>query len=598
MGLISPLDTFLNQHRDQLLSSGVPELYWEPLYRKLLTQTFDAGQSFQLVKIEYDELPKPHDPLWGLQAIKDLDKSDSEQIYLVDHAWTYHITEARKNLQCDSLRVRLANILGLDCELPREELIGKIFEGMWRINGTYNVRNVDNTEQTQMWYITDEIGCALQHSDNPNCRMVPFFYLSGGIYSLLFLQENIEEGELMCRDFAEGITDVVRRKAALLPWVPSAFEDIDILAKIPGEEYFISGHIAETLPDFPRKLIIPQKNKKYLCYTQYDLVAKYLNDKQFEITANEDEADILWYTEHFRDFKKFSQESPTKFVNQFPYEYVLTVKDLLCMTCRRYKNNSIQAPWFPITYNLVNEVGSFAKYFQKQESEGADNNYWIIKPYNLARGMDMHITNNLNYIMRLPATGPKIVQKYLTNPVLFYRPECEGKVKFDLRYVILLKSIKPLEVYVYKNFFLRFANKPFELNDFDDYEKHFTVMNYTEGVVLKHLKCEEFKIEWKEQCAGYNWEVIEGKILEMLRNIMECATAVPPPCGIAENVQSRALYAADLMLDWQDQEMQPKILEINYMPDCDRACKYYPNFYNDIFKLLFLNEDSGHFFKL
>ncbi|XP_066142771.1 tubulin--tyrosine ligase-like protein 12 [Euwallacea fornicatus] len=598
MGLISPINVFLDQHKNQLLSSGIPELYWESLYRKLLNQTFDAGQSFQLVKIEYDECPKPHEPVWGLQAIKDLDKNDSEHIYLVDHAWTYHITEAKKNLQYDSLRVRLANILGLDPELPREELIEKIFETMWRINGTYNVRNMENTEQTQMWYVTDEIGCALQHSDNPNCRMVPFFYLSGGIYSLLFLQESIEEGELMCRDFAEGITDIVRRKAALLPWVPSTFEDVDVLAKIPDEEYFVSGHITETLPEVPGKLVTLQKDKKYLCYTQYDLIAKYLNDEKFEITTNEGEADILWYTEHFRDFKKLSEENPNKFINQFPYEYVLTVKDLLCMTCRRYKNNSLQAPWFPITYNLVNEVGNFAKYFQKQESEGAENNYWIIKPYNLARGMDMHITNNLNYIMRLPATGPKIVQKYLTNPVLFYRPECEGKVKFDLRYVILLKSIKPLEVFVYKNFFLRFANKPFELTDFDDYEKHFTVMNYTEGVVLKHMKCEEFKVEWQVQYASYNWEVIEKKILEMLRNIMECATAVEPPCGIAENAQSRALYAADLMLDWQNQDMQPKILEINYMPDCDRACKYYPNFYNDIFKLLFLNEDSGCFFKL
>lgn len=267
------------------------------------------------------------------------------------------------------------------------------------------------------------------------------------------------------------------------------------------------------------------------------------------------------------------------------------------MTCRRYKNNTETAAWFPLTYNLVNEIGNFVSYFQKCEKEGKEN-YWIVKPYNLARGMDIHITNNLNYIMRLPATGPKIAQKYITNPVLFFRPDCEGNVKFDLRYVILLNSVKPLEVYVYKNFFLRFANKPFELSDFDDYEKHFTVMNYTENAVLKHLKCEDFKIEWQQQYASHNWNAVEEKILKMIKEIMECATAVPAPCGIAESPQSRALYAADLMLDWIEGDMQPKILEINFMPDCERACNYYPNFYNDIFKLLFLKEESDVFFKL
>jgi tubulin--tyrosine ligase-like protein 12 len=65
-------------------------------------------------------------------------------------------------------------------------------------------------------------------------------------------------------------------------------------------------------------------------------------------------------------------------------------------------------------------------------------------------------------------------------------------VKFDVRYVILLTSVKPLVVHIYRNFFLRFSNIPFSMSEFDTYEKHFTVMNYGENLVLKHIKCADF----------------------------------------------------------------------------------------------------------
>ena len=67
-----------------------------------------------------------------------------------------------------------------------------------------------------------------------------------------------------------------------------------------------------------------------------------------------------------------------------------------------------------------------------------------------------------------------------------------------------------------------------------------------------------------------------------------------PPKGLCDNYQSRAMYAIDLMLDWREEDgiktIEPMVCEVNYMPDCKRACLYHPTFFNDIFNVLFLNK--------
>ncbi|XP_018576577.1 tubulin--tyrosine ligase-like protein 12 [Anoplophora glabripennis] len=600
MGHDSEILAFLNIHKDQLVASNIPQHFWNTLYKKLIHKSFNAGNTFQLLKLDYDQERQHHEPIWALQALSKIDRLDPKHIYLIDHAWTYRVEKAKQTLMLhDSLRERLCKMFDLNDsdKMQKEDLVDAIFNCMWKFNNMYTIGSATTIEdKLPVWYIMDEIGTSVLHNDNPNCRIVPFYYSDEQItYSLLFPIEDIDEADLIFRDFAEGITDPEKRSAFLLPWVPKSFRHYSIYPPMPGEDYFLSGHVKESLPvlsNFTNK-----ESKETRCvlkvFTQYSLVKEFLTDNKFKIVENEDEADILWLTEHFKDFETLSK-SPEKFVSQFPFEYVLTVKDLLCITCRR--KNSVK--WLPVTYNLLTEITNFVSYFQQRHDEGPDN-YWIVKPCNLARSLDIHITDNLDYIMKLATTGPKIVQKYITNPVLFYRPERNGFVKFDIRYVILLKCVKPLEVFVYKEFFLRFANVPFELNEFDNYEKHFTVMNYTENTQLKHMKCEEFKEHWERQYCNYPWATVEKSIVKMLREILECGALEPPPLGIAENPQSRALYAADLMLEWtENAAMQPKILEVNFTPDCKRACDYYPDFYNDVFNLFFMNKSLEKFIPL
>lgn len=60
----------------------------------------------------------------------------------------------------------------------------------------------------------------------------------------------------------------------------------------------------------------------------------------------------------------------------------------------------------------------------------------------MARTIDTSVTSNISGIIRLMETGPKICQKYIEHPALF-----QGK-KFDLRYIVLVRSMNPLELFL------------------------------------------------------------------------------------------------------------------------------------------------------
>uniref|UniRef100_A0A182LSF8 Tubulin--tyrosine ligase-like protein 12 SET-like domain-containing protein n=1 Tax=Anopheles culicifacies TaxID=139723 RepID=A0A182LSF8_9DIPT len=612
-------EAFQTAHKPQLQSSGVPEHLWPELYRKLSDQVFDAGLSFSLLAVDYGDEPRaPEDPVWTLQVSKEggLKADDPTEIYLIDHAWTFRTDSARQLLNAHpELVSRLAVMMGLqqDDDVPPNAYIPRILKDMWRWCNTYSVNADGLSVENRMpiWYVMDEVGSAILHSDSPNCRVVPFMHIAEGVtYSLLFPTEDIDEGENLYRDFVESVpTGSKERDALLLPWRYESFVKEDFSQSEPPKDYFLAGHIEESLPDpdVPPPLI--DGNRPLKVYSQYALVNEYLTDASYEIVTDPADADILWMTSHFKEFRELSENNPNQFVNQFPFENVMTIKDLLGIVCRRMAKPLSSASvgeepslapnprWLPVTYNLKTELVPFVSYYQNRAQRGMDN-HWIVKPWNLARTLDTHITDDLAQIMRLQQTGPKIAQKYIEHPVLFERSELEASVKFDVRYVLLLKSVDDLCAYVYTNFFLRFANKPFQMDDFDDYEKHFTVMNYGQ-YQLRHMKCDEFVQSWQAQYPHHPWDQIETDICEMLREMLQGATRLGPPCGIAPSAQSRGLYAVDLMLEWTEagSKVQPKLLEVNFTPDCQRACEYYPEFYNDVFNLLFLDQENLDVFR-
>lgn len=440
------LKSFLAVHQPQLESSGVPKYFWPTVHEKLRNQIFDAGDAFQLARISYeDDEHVPTDPFWKLFVTLEegILFENPKNIYLIDHAWTYRFPDARNDLRENpGLLERMYNFMKPEWSVAEndEEKIEYVLKEMWRYNSffAFQTNSSKIEEAMPFWCIMDEVGSSINHSDEPNFRIVPFYHAVENMnYTLLFPIKNIKTGDEVTRNFIEGQTnDLNKSRALLLPWRDDSFLEENFEQTEPDESYFMSSRVAETLPEKISK-VIPHHDKLRV-YSQYSIVREFLTDPAFEFVDTEDEADVLWLLSHIKNYKELSLEKPNVFLNQFPCEFVLTIKDLLSIVCRRkadgkYDQETLETfpKWLPTTYNLSTELVKFVAYFQTREAKQLEN-HWICKPWNLARGLDTYVTKDLFHILRLPATGPKIAQKYITNPVLFQRPEI-GKVKFDIR---------------------------------------------------------------------------------------------------------------------------------------------------------------------
>ncbi|XP_055342847.1 tubulin--tyrosine ligase-like protein 12 [Paramacrobiotus metropolitanus] len=605
-------------HAPQLRNSGVHPIFWTTLFRKLRDEVWDLASTVVLNRViavdpETEKETNPSSPrVYLAENALPLHPDRPEHIYLIDHAWTFDLTSARNMLVAyPSLLNRMCDIVDVPANAAEssDELVDDVLRLMWKYINTYsfNSASLDVEQKLPKWYMMDEIGSRLRHSDSPNCRIVPFYFIPQDItYSLLFPIKIIPPGEELTRNFVENIRfpDPLTRQCRLLPWVDFALPSVGFSPRDVAADYFSSSKLLDTLP-VPLALSGPKllEEKGHLnVYAEYEVLADSLTDSRFRIVKEQADADILWYNRHFNDFRGLSMEFPDKFVNQFPYESVVTVKDLLAIVCRRASEGKrlvnpdtlqVSPQWLPATYNLDTDLPNFVAYFRAREERGLDN-FWICKPWNLARSLDITISDELDCIVRLPETGPKLCCKYIENPVLFQRDDIpEGPVKFDLRFIAIVKSVSPLSVAVYKRFWLRFANKPFALDEFEVYDKHFTVMNYGQGVIHQ-MFCDRFIEKFEKQHPEQSWNCVEKDLYGVVREVFKAAASRDPPEGFGHSVQSRAVYGLDFMLAWKEdngrKSVQPMLLEINYSPDCKRACDYYPGFYNEIFSYMFLDE--------
>ncbi|XP_057767163.1 uncharacterized protein LOC130987590 [Salvia miltiorrhiza] len=502
---------------------------------------------------------------------------------------TSKILESEKSVADSMLKPRLPEFNA------EESLTDRVISAMWLYLMTYRLADEEKIDETSVWYVMDELGSALRHSDEANFRVSPFLYMPNGklesavSYSVLWPTKIIQRGDECTRDYLFGIGEERQRSARLTAWFHTP------------QNYFIreyekfntelnSRTFSPVLAKASATNSLLHGDRSVLkVYTDLHQVEEFLTRPEFVIISEPKDADIIWTSLQVdEEMKKAVGLNDQQYMNQFPFEACLVMKHHLAETVQKAHG----APhWLQPTYNLETHLTQLIGDCYTRERDGVDN-LWILKPWNMARTIDTTVTHNLSAIIRLMETGPKICQKYIEHPALF-----KGK-KFDLRYIVLVRSVNPLEIFLSEVFWVRLANNTYSLekHSFFEYETHFTVMNYRGR--LNHMNTPEFVKEF-EQEHTVKWLDIHLRVKQMIRSVFEAAAAVHPEM---HSPTSRAMYGVDVMLDCH---YQPKLLEVTYCPDCTRACTYDTetifgdggvvkgsDFYNFVFGCLFLNETN------
>jgi len=90
---------------------------------------------------------------------------------------------------------------------------------------------------------------------------------------------------------------------------------------------------------------------------------------------------------------------------------------------------------------------------------------WIVKPKRLSRGRGVEVLEDAG---AAPLGSKWLVQEYLDQPHLF-----DGR-KYVLRCYLLISSIEPLKVYLYKGGFVKLASERYSKDNFDNLYAHLT----------------------------------------------------------------------------------------------------------------------------
>ena len=206
--------------------------------------------------------------------------------------------------------------------------VAMLMEKLSMFVGSYSVQQ--GPISMPVYYMQDEVGSSVQHSDSPNVRCVSFVYSPKNeepiSYNILWPVRDIDQSDAIYRDFLDGFTEQQFRSARLHTWftTPETFYN-KALTALRAQEAKVDvetehQRIQDNCP-LRGSLDLP----KIKVYTEDAASLATLTDPRFELTEFEG-ADVHWLLSIQRgELLKHA----TGFINQFPEDDVLLRNDLL-----------------------------------------------------------------------------------------------------------------------------------------------------------------------------------------------------------------------------------------------------------------------------
>ena len=189
----------------------------------------------------------------------------------------------------------------------------------------------------------------------------------------------------------------------------------------------------------------------------------HLDPNLFTLTTSLADADFVFSNIHpslLTDSVEELKSILEKPRNSFESEFHFVRKDFLNMNVQKYWGTP---DWWSLSFDLSNQLPELAGEFLYRKFYSNENNLWLIKPSNMAHSANMILTDSLNLLLKSAEhikgiNENAIASKYIERCMRFRNR------KFDMRWVVVVNSFDPLQVYLYRHFWIRVAKNDYNID--------------------------------------------------------------------------------------------------------------------------------------
>ncbi|XP_034188385.1 tubulin monoglutamylase TTLL4 isoform X1 [Osmia lignaria lignaria] len=299
--------------------------------------------------------------------------------------------------------------------------------------------------------------------------------------------------------------------------------------------------------------------------TMPKILVKILINSGYQTVLKTNDWSAIWNLS-CKDPTRYQRMKSFQKINSIPGSHNLGNKDSLWnhLSKMMKKFGTREYGFMPKTYILPREIQKFENVWLKNGIA----NTWIIKPPSSGRGQGIKIVNQW---WEIPKWHLVVVQRYITKPKLI------NGLKFDLRLYVLLTSLNPMRIYIYKEGLVRFASVRYVRGgNLNDKYMHLTnsSVNRQNPAYVKNDGVNSFKgHKWSLRCL---WSYLEQEgvdVAELWSKIKDIVVktfiAVEPTMNVAiseylvSSYTCYELYGFDILLD---ENFKPWLLEANILP--------------------------------
>ena len=275
--------------------------------------------------------------------------------------------------------------------------------------------------------------------------------------------------------------------------------------------------------------------------------------------------DAGWVT-GMPDPAQFRRVSPARRLNHFPGNAALTVKSRLHASLAALRERMVAShgpdseaasrlAFFPRSWVMPRD------YHALQEAALANpERRWILKPTNASKGKGVRVLRDAG---EAPLAQDWMVQEYLANPHTI-----RGH-KYVLRLYVLISSLEPLRVYLYRQGFAKLASEPWDPEDADNPYSQLTnpdinALNDRAEVPVEFIDLERYRAWLRDQ--GHDDDRLFARIHDLVALTAISAVDAMRTRTAEAGADPRGCYEL-LGLDCLvDDALTPWILECNLSP--------------------------------